>query len=85
MITFRQGHWETKPAQHLHCLVHSSNRGAVNIPDGMYLIPHIRHVLPGFQKNDHFLKVFTLPMLKAQTVVQNKASVFAGYNRSIDI
>jgi len=51
----------------------------------MNLIPHVWHVLPSFQKIDDFLKVFTLPMLEALTVVQNKSSVFAGYNRSIDI
>ena len=81
---FKQVYLDTKPAQHLH-LVHSSDRGAVNIPDSMYLIPHIGHVLPSFQKIDHFLKVFILFMLEALTVVQNKSSVFAGYNLSIDI
>lgn len=51
----------------------------------MYLIPHIGHLLPSFQKIDHFLEVFTLPMLEALTVVQNKPSIFIGYNLSIDI
>ena len=51
----------------------------------MDLIPHIWHVPPSPQKIDNCFEVFTLAMLEALTLVQNKLSIFFGYNRSIDI
>ena len=69
----------------MNTLFHTSDRGAINIPDSMDLISHIWHVPPSPQKIDNCLEVFTLAMLEALTLVQNKLSIFFGYNRSIDI
>jgi hypothetical protein len=71
-----KGTWKQSLRNTFITHVHTSDRGAMHIPDSMNLIPHVWHVPPIFQKVDDFLQVFTLPMLEALTVVQNKPSIF---------